>query len=82
MDDVKQTRRIRITPFSRTAAAPPDNSDFWVGGEASVGTQAGRHIRQRERSRPGSALMMLGLTFFGGVVLGAVAGSFFRKHSR
>ena len=82
MDEFKQTRRIRITPFSRTAAAPPDNSDLWVGGEASVGTQAGRHVRQSERSRPGSALLMLGLTFFGGVALGAVATSLFRKRSR
>lgn len=82
MDEVKQTRRIRITPLLKPAAVASDEPDLWMGGEASVGTQAGRHLRQSERSRPGSALMILGLTFFGGVTLGAVASSFFRKHSR
>lgn len=82
MDEVKQPRRIRITPFTRAVAASPDDSDLWVGGEASVGSQAGRHIRQSERSRPGSALVILGLAFVGGVALGAVVSPFLRKSSR
>lgn len=82
MDELKQTRRIRITPFSKPAAASPDESDLWMGGEASVGTQAGRHVRQSERSQPGPALTILGLTFLGGLALGTVVSSFLRKTSR
>lgn len=79
MDESKQLRRVHSTPFSKPAAALPDDSDFWMGGEASVGTQAGRHIRQSERSRPGLALTILGLTFLGGLALGTVASSLLRK---
>lgn len=82
MDEVNQTRRIRITPVLKPAAVASEEPDLWMGGEASVGTQAGRHIRRSERNRPGFALTILGLAFFGGVALGAVASSFFRKHSR
>jgi hypothetical protein len=82
MDEWKQTGRIRITPFLKPSAAPPDDSDLWMGGEASVGTQAGRHIRQSERSRPGLPLTILGLTFLGGLALGTVISSILRKTSR
>lgn len=79
MDDLKQTRRIRITPFSKPVDATLDESDLWVGGEASVGTQARRHVRRSERNTPGLAVTILGLTFFGGLALATVAGSFLRK---
>lgn len=79
MDELKQTRRIRITPFSKPAVAPLDDSAIWMGGEASVSTQARRHVRQSERNRPGLALTILGLTFFGGLVLGSVASTLLRK---
>jgi hypothetical protein len=82
MDELKQTRRIRVTPFLKPPAASPDDSDLWMGGEASVGTQAGRHIRRSERSRPGLPLTILGLTFFGGLVLGTVVSSLLRKTAR
>lgn len=82
MDETQQSRRVRMTPFTRTVAPTPDDPDLWVGGEASVGSQAGRHIRQSERNRPGSSLMILGLAFVGGVALGAVASSFLGKRSR
>jgi len=79
MDDLKQTRRIRITPFSKSVAAPPDDSAIWMGGEAAVGTQARRHVRQSERNTPGLALTVLGLTFLGGLALGAVTSRFWRE---
>ena len=82
MDETQQSRKRRMTLFTRTVAPTPDDSDLSVGGEASVGSQAGRHIRQSERSRPGSVLMILGLAFVGGVALGAVTSSFLGKRSR
>lgn len=82
MDELKLTRRIRITPFSKSSAASPDDPDLWMGGEASVGTQAGRHVRRSERSRPGLPLTILGLTFLGGLALGAFVSSVLRKTSR
>ncbi len=79
MDELKQTRRIRITPFSKSVVAPPDDSAIWMGGEAAVGTQARRHVRQSERNTPDLALTILGLTFLGGLALGTVASSVLRK---
>lgn len=82
MDEVKQTRRIRITPSRRSAVATPDDSELWIGGEAAVGTQAGRHVRQSERTRPGLTLTILGLTFLGGLALGTALSALLRKTSR
>jgi len=79
MDELKQPSRIRITPFSKPAVAPVEDSAIWMGGEASVGTQAGRHVRQTERNTPGLALMILGLTFLGGLALGAATSGLLRK---
>ena len=79
MDELKQTRRIRITPFSKPSVAPVDDSAIWMGGEASVGTQARRHVRQTERNTPGLALTILSLTFLGGLALGTVTSRLFRK---
>lgn len=79
MDELKQTRRIRITPFTKPAAAPVDDSAIWMGGEASVGTQARRHVRQTERNTPGLALTILSLTFLGGLALGTVMSRLLRK---
>lgn len=79
MDESTPTRRIRITPFTKADAAPVDDSGFWMGGEASVGTQARRHVCQTERNTPGLALTILGLTFLGGLALGTVTSSLLRK---
>lgn len=79
MDELKQSRRIRITPFSKPAVAPVDDSAIWMGGEASVGTQAGRHVRQTERNTPGLARTILSLTFLGGLALGAATSRLLRK---
>ena len=79
MDELQHTRRIRITPFTKPAVAPADDSAIWMGGEASVGSQAGRHIRQTERNTPGLALTILGLTFLGGLALGTVMSRILRK---
>lgn len=82
MDELSQTRKMHLTPFTKPAAAALDDSDIWMGGEAAVGAQAGRHVRRSERSTPGLALTILGLTFFGGLALGTVATALLRKKSR
>ena len=82
MDESRQPRRIRLTPFTKPAAAALDDSDLWMGGEASVGAQASRHVRRSERSTPGLALTILGLTFFSGLALGTVATALLRKKNR
>lgn len=79
MDELQQTRKRHFTPFSQQDVAPPDDSGLWMGGEASVGTQARRYVRETKRNRPGLALTILGLTFFGGLAMGAVASRLFRK---
>jgi len=79
MDELNQARRIRFTPFSQPVSAPADDSAIWMGGEASVGTQAGRYVREAERNTPGLALAVLGLAFLGGLALGSIASSLLRK---
>ena len=79
MDELQQTRKRRFTPFSQQDVAPPDESGIWMGGEASVGTQARRYVRETKQNTPGLALTILGLTFFGGLAMGAVASRLLRK---
>ncbi len=51
-----------------------DDPRDWIGGEATVGSQAGRYIR-RQAGPPASLLgIILGLTFFGGLALGSSLG--------
>jgi hypothetical protein len=52
----------------------PDDPRFWIGGEATVGAQARRHIRRQ--AGPSTSLLgiILGLTFFGGLALGSSFG--------
>lgn len=79
MDESRQARRIRIKPFAQPLDAVPDEPELWVGGEASVGNQASRHVRRSERNTPGPALTILGLTFFGGLALGTIVSSLLKK---
>ena len=54
----------------------PQNDDprDWMGGEATVGSQARRYIR-RQAGPPASLLgIILGLTFLGGLALGSSFG--------
>lgn len=51
-----------------------DDSRTWIGGEATVGSQAHRYIR-RQAGSPTSLLgVILGLTFLGGLALGSSFG--------
>jgi hypothetical protein len=51
-----------------------DDPRGWIGGEATVGCQARRHIR-RQAGPPTSLLgVILGLTFLGGLTLGSSFG--------
>lgn len=79
MDELRQARRIRIKPFAQPVNTALDESDLWMGGEASVGAQARRHVRRSERNTPGLAFTILGLTFFGGLAFGTVVSSLLRK---
>lgn len=53
---------------------PTEDPRTWVGGEATVGSQARRYIR-RQAGPPTSLLgVILGLTFLGGLALGSSFG--------
>jgi hypothetical protein len=58
-----------------------DDPRTWIGGEATVGSQARRYIR-RQAGPPTSLLgVILGLTFLGGLTLGGCFGLLCRnKH--
>ena len=51
-----------------------DDARAWVGGEATVGAQAGRHVRRQARHTPSLFGIILGLAFFGGLTLGSSIG--------
>ena len=54
--------------------AQTDDTRSWIGGEATVGSQAVRYIRRQ--AGPSNSLLgvILGLTFFGGLALGSSFG--------
>lgn len=56
---------------SNPTETPTDDPRIWIGGEATVGSQAHRYIR-RQAGPPTSLLgVILGLTFLGGLALGS-----------
>ncbi|HMS83931.1 MAG TPA: hypothetical protein PKD12_09790 [Nitrospira sp.] len=59
-----------------------DDPRSWIGGEATVGFQAGRHVR-RQAGPPTSLLgVILGLTFFSGLALGSSFGLLCRNKDK
>lgn len=59
-----------------------DDPRSWIGGEATVGSQAHRYIR-RQAGPPTSLLgIILGLTFFGGLALGSSIGLLCRNKGK
>lgn len=59
---------------STETGTQPDDPRFWIGGEATVGSQARRHIRRQ--AGPSTSLfgVIICLTFFGGLALGSSFG--------
>lgn len=59
----------------------PQNDDprSWIGGEATVGSQARRYIRGEAGSSTSFLGVVLGLTFLGGLALGGAFGILCRK---
>jgi hypothetical protein len=61
--------------------AQSDDPRTWIGGEATVGSQARRYIR-RQAGLPNSLLgVIIGLTFLGGLALGSSFGLLCRNKS-
>lgn len=59
-----------------------DDPRRWIGGEATVGSQARRYIR-RQAGPPTTLLgVILGLTFLGGFALGSSLGLLYRLKSK
>jgi hypothetical protein len=59
-----------MKPCNAQTQPHPDDPLVWVGGEATVGSQAGRHIRRQEGHTRHLLSAILGLTFLGGLALG------------
>ncbi len=54
--------------------AQTDEANRWVGGEATVGTQARRYIRHQAEPSTSLLGLIIGLTFFSGFTLGSSIG--------
>jgi hypothetical protein len=50
-----------------------------MGGEAVLDPRAAQHVRRRERRARGLVVLVMGLTFVGGLALGAVVGTLWRR---
>lgn len=63
-----------MKPLSHLNETQHDDPRSWIGGEAAVGSQAGRYIRRQ--AGPSTSLLgvILGLTFFSGLALGSSLG--------
>lgn len=63
-----------MKPVTNGTEIQIDDPRSWIGGEATVGSQARRYIRC-QAGPPTSLLgVILGLTFFGGLALGSSFG--------
>lgn len=82
MDQPQLAGGIRTTPGGQQTPAPPDDSSIWMGGEATVGAQAKRHLRRVGGRGFGPALALLGLAFLGGLAAGSLVCSLSRRGSR
>jgi hypothetical protein len=56
-----------------------DDSLAWIGGEATIGSQAGRHIRRQAGTAKHLFTAIFGLTFLGGLALGGAISLLFKK---
>lgn len=66
---------------SHPSETPTDDLRTWIGGEATVSSQAHRYIR-RQAGPPTSLLgVILGLTFLGGLALGSSFALLWRSKS-
>lgn len=68
----------------RTTDAQPqaENAREWIGGEATVGSQAERHVRQREGRVEGLFTTIITLTFIGGLTLGGALSQLWRNKAK
>ncbi|MDH4082637.1 MAG: hypothetical protein OEV99_05470 [Nitrospira sp.] len=71
-----------MKPVSTQNETQNDDPRSWMGGEATVGSQARRYIR-RQAGPPASLLgVILGLTFLGGLALGSSVGLLCRSKGK
>lgn len=70
-----------MIPSTRQNQAQLEESHDWVGGEATVGTQAERYVRRREGRVKGLFTTIIGLTFIGGLAMGGAISQLVRKRN-
>jgi hypothetical protein len=71
-----------MKPVSTQSEPQNDDPRSWMGGEATVGSQARRYIR-RQGGPPAFLLsVILGLTFLGGLALGSSFGLLCRNKAK
>lgn len=68
-----------MKPVTTHAQPQADYSRTWIGGEATVGSQAGRHVLREAGKAQHLLSTVLGLTFLGGLALGSAVSLLFKK---
>jgi hypothetical protein len=65
--------------FMKEPRPNSEDAERWIGGEATLGLQAEDHVRWREKSVDGFALVLLSLAFGGGFALGSALCHLWRR---
>lgn len=71
-----------MSSFSTQSQPQNDDARAWIGGEATIGSQAGRHVRRQAGTAPHLLSTILGLTFIGGLAMGSAFGLLCRTKSK
>ena len=69
-----------MKPF--TSQPQAEDPRRWIGSEATVGSQAEHHVRQREGRVEGLFTTIITLTFIGGLTLGGALSQLWRDNTK
>jgi len=71
-----------MKPTMTSMQSQADDQQVWIGGEATVSSQAGRHVRRQAGPTKHLLNIVLGLTFFGGLAMGGAVSLLWRAKSQ
>jgi hypothetical protein len=71
-----------MKPVITQTQSQADDPHIWIGGEATVGSQAEHHVRRREGRVEGLFTTIITLTFIGGLILGGALSQLWRNNAK
>lgn len=71
-----------MKPLTTQTQPRADDPRTWIGGEATVGSQAEHHVRRREGRVEGLFTTVITLTFIAGLALGGALSRLWRNKAK